>query len=656
MRRFISLATVGSIALVSLGCPVVGTARGGARRDLDGGVHDDAGDVEPADDAGVGGDGGPDAGPSPSATRVTFIHTNDFHANLVPHRDLVRDPSAPDGFRIETRGGAARLATLVRQIRQASPNSIAMNIGDTFHGGVEALFTDGEAVYDVIEAIGFDVGVPGNWDFAFGPHVSWMRYRGAGGSPRLFQTQAGDIRQVAFENIAANVTVEADNTATLPRIIANQLGSSLAPEDEQPWLPPTSIRELGGVKVGLIGLTSDIVSRMHPMMALGLQFADGEDEHLAIVEEQARRLRGEGCAIVAVMSELSIHKDFALAERLEPGLVDVFFSAHTHEISEEPLTTASGALVMEAGNDGFVGQLDVDVAADGTILARTWTLHTIDDTIVEDETVAALVTAARSPFVGDDVNIVIEESFMPNPMAGWSLDRSIDTVIGHTSRLLHRRNALESSFNDAFTDMLKAYTGADVALSPGFRYEVPLAPPGMDLGNGVVATGAVTLEEAFRYFPAPYTLGKGTITVGALRDAAESMLAFVFSPDIWQQEGGWVEGMSGLDVTLDLSRPDGEKITAFAPDSGLADPNRALTVAGCRRPLDDGSTLCSYPGFSNVSDIINPATGQPMTPVELFEIGLNQAVLPTERQSIVDTSGAPMWPQSVFVQPLEGVQ
>lgn len=592
---------------------------------------------------------------APSGTRVTFIHANDFHANLVPHRDLVRDPSASDGFRIESRGGAARLATLVRQIREANPNSVAMNVGDTFHGGVEALFTDGEAVNDVIEAIGFDIGVPGNWDFAFGPHVAWMRYRGASGTPQLFETQAGEIRRLSFENLTANVTVEADNTADLPRVVANQLSQALTPEDEQPWLPPTAIREVAGVRVGFVGLTSDIVPRMHPMMALGLEFADGEDAHLAIVEDHARQLRADGCAIVVVMSELSIHKDFQLAARLEPGLVDVFFSAHTHEISETPLTTASGAIVMEAGNDGFVGELDVDVADDGTILAVEWTLHTIDDSVAEDERVAALVEAARAPFLGSDVNIVVEESFMPNPMAGWSLDRSIDTVIGRTTRVLHRRNALESSFNDMYTDMLKKYVGAEAAISPGFRFEVPLAPPGTDIGNGVVATGDITLEEAFRYFPAPYTLGVGAITVGALRDAMEQMLTFVFSPDVWQQEGGWVEGMSGLDVTLDLAGPDGGRIKEFAPDGGLGDDDRVLTVAGCRRPLDDDSTLCSYAGFADVADIINPDTGLPMTPVELFEIGLAQD-LPPARQSLVDVSAAPMWPESAFVQPLLGVQ
>jgi hypothetical protein len=85
-----------------------------------------------------------------SGTRneVVFIHLNDLHANLTPHRDLVResDASGAPVSHVETRGGLARIATAIRQIRTGTQHSVLMNIGDTYHGGVEALYSRGNAI------------------------------------------------------------------------------------------------------------------------------------------------------------------------------------------------------------------------------------------------------------------------------------------------------------------------------------------------------------------------------------------------------------------------------------------------------------------------------------------------------------------------------
>jgi len=590
-------------------------------------------------------------------TVLRFVQLNDLHANLTPHPDLVREEGG--ATRVETRGGAARIATVVSDLR-AHPNTVVLNIGDTYHGGVEALFTEGEAIYDVVEALRVDIGVPGNWDFAFGPQVSWKRFRGEQGMPPLLAMQAQQVRTVGYEALAANTTIDAQNTGSLEGFIATQMSNSLQDLDGQPWLPPTTTRELGGVTVGFIGLTSDFVARMHPMLALGIEFTNGEAAYRDLVESHARQLRAEGAQVVVVLSELSVHKDHRLAQTIEPGLVDVFFSAHTHEVITDPLTTASGALVVEAGNDGWIGQLDL-VVEGGEVIDSEWNLIPVDASVEEDPAVAALVETAREPFLGE-VYIAIEDGFMPNPLAGQVLDRPIDSVIGQTDRLLHRRNALESDFNNMFTDMLLEYTRthdhvepADLALSPGFRYEIPLAPPGWDIGNGVVATGEITLEQAYRYFPAPYTLGIGRTTLGQMRGIEEGLLTQVFSADVWKQEGGWVDGFSGMRSTVDLAAADGQRVAELELLSGTSDPATEVLVAGCRRPLDENTTLCSYNGFTGVSDILDPDSGLPMTAVQLFEWGLGRG-LPAVRSDITETSGEPMWPDSPFVQPLLGVE
>jgi 2',3'-cyclic-nucleotide 2'-phosphodiesterase (5'-nucleotidase family) len=68
------------------------------------------------------------------ARTITLIHLNDLHANLVSHLDMVRvapEDGRPAEARVEMRGGVARIATLVRQIRDDSPHSLLLNVGDT---------------------------------------------------------------------------------------------------------------------------------------------------------------------------------------------------------------------------------------------------------------------------------------------------------------------------------------------------------------------------------------------------------------------------------------------------------------------------------------------------------------------------------------------
>lgn len=82
---------------------------------------------------GLGALSGPAAAQEPAVTSVTFIHMNDLHAHLTPHLDVV--PDAP--------------------------------LGET---------SDKTKIVEPVNALGIDVGVPGNWDFAYGPLVTRMRY------------------------------------------------------------------------------------------------------------------------------------------------------------------------------------------------------------------------------------------------------------------------------------------------------------------------------------------------------------------------------------------------------------------------------------------------------------------------------------------------
>lgn len=617
---------------------------------------------------------------APEDVTITFLEINDLHANLIGHKDIV---SYPDGTSVVgVRGGMARMKTVIDRVEQANPNTVVMNIGDTYHGGVEAFFSLGNAVSDPLNALGIDVGVPGNWDYYFTPAVTRARYGRVNEDLGIVEaTLPGladpfTVKRPNFPNLGANVR---DITDPLP----------------QDFLPATHMLEYNGVKVGFIGFTSDIVEMMQPMLAEGMDFAWGLEEHKELLIKYSQELRSQGADIVVVMSELGIHKDMGLAKALEEmamagelpeGLIDVFFSAHTHEVTFTPVTECEDgaqlyAPVVESGNDGYMGRMDItmqyiDETTTGrfrnrsteqnwTIKNMDWSLIAIDESIPEDPEVKALVDKSRAPFLKQDTDLMAMPFFMQK------LNQPIDTVIGHLepgsilhqneaiSGVLDRKQSLESSFNNAFTDMIAKMTGTEVAITPGFRMGATIPEAEYIMENNVIATGEITVEDAYRFFPMYYGLATATTTGAHLKEMIEGIMGMVYSCDTWNTRGGWNYGYAGLDLTVDLEAGDLSRLVDLrhSKDGTLVEDDEVLTISGCRRlPIDFPGYLCGVSGFENVTDVRNPTTGLPWSMVDVFihQLQDNGYSLEMKENRIVDISQVPMWPANEFIQGLEG--
>lgn len=562
---------------------------------------------------------------------IRFLHFNDLHAHLTEHADL--DRSETGELRLVNRGGLARLKTAVDELREENPNNILMNIGDTFHGGVEALYTNGNAIAEPMNALGVDIGVAGNWDYAYGPHITRLRY-GPVRSMGFFSD--ADTKKPNWTNLAANLTI------TLPLF---RRGDYL--------MPPTAILERDGIKVGFIGITSDIVPRMHKSLAIGLDFKEYSTASYAkMIEQHAKKLRQKGVDIVVVMSELGIHKDLSLADTIKKDTVQVFFSAHTHEATRKPIQSNSGALVVEAGNDGFLGRMDVSFT-DGIPLDYDWKLLEIDEKYTKDSDMLALVQKARKPFLQKNPDIDL-----PSMAGGMTLNQSIDTIIGHAEHPLDRRNALENSFNNSYTDYLRELGDTDVAMTPGFRFDSVIRTKGELFEDNTVANGNITIEDAYRFIPVPYFIASGEIRADKFKAILESNLTAVYSPDTALQSGGWVDGVSGLNLEIDLTRKNGDRITAMKDDKGKTiNDRKTLTVTGCARPFDDEpeSTLCSYGGFRFVEPLTDDNFNNLSAVNALIDGIKNGAFKSTTRKDITETSGAHGWPKDKYVQPIRGL-
>ena len=557
---------------------------------------------------------------------ISLLEINDLHAHLTSHKVI-----DPIDKKIVQRGGIARLGTLIKQYKQANINTLVMNVGDTFHGGVEAMLTKGNAIVPAVNALGIDIGTPGNWDFAYGPQVTRQRYGDSSNK---------DVLRPNFPNIAANVY--------------NNL-----PRNKDLFLPATFIKQVAGITVGFIGLTSDIVPRMHPSLALGFTFLTEENDYINLINQYSDQLKQQKVDIIVVISELGIHKDFNLANKIIADSVDVFFSAHTHEAIFKPLISQSGALVVESGDDTYLGKMDITYNLDSKMIEDTqWQLINIDDTLSEDTTIKTLVDNARAPFL-----VPIDE--IDNNNFSYPLSAPIDTILGQTSRPLFRHQALENNFNNAFTDILRDFAQTDIAMTPGFRFDSIIADQDAWLEENTLINENITLEDVYRFFPVPFTLSIGQVSGQRFKEIIESNLTAVFSKNIFKQSGGWTDGFSGIDLVVNLAHEDGKRIQNLSlnPDNINKTPindKDILNIAGCSRPFDQESetTLCSYTGFTQVTPIINNATGEAWTGIDFLSYAFKNNLFNNTqaRQNIIDKNQTPMWPNDQFIQPLKGAQ
>src|SRR5262245_41259985 len=445
---------------------------------------------------------------------VTFIHMGDVHGHLMPR------PSLSGKSQASTEGGLARMFTAINDIRarRGKGKTLLVNTGDSIQGSAEALFTRGQAMVDVLNRFGIDAYAPGNWDWVYGVE-------------RTRELFGGNEPKAPWNALAANAYYDGEP-------YADRSGSRV--------LNPYLIREVDGVKIGIIGFTTDrgpqVVGRA---VTRGVRFTKGDAELKELVPLLRER---EQVALVIVISELGLSNNIRLAEQT-PG-IDVILSSDMHDITSQPVVTSTNSIISEVGQDGqVIGELSLTVG-DGRVAGWKWTLHHIDDRVTPDRRTATLIAQIRKPFLAG-------KDFRPqiNPFNKTTLTRPIDTVVGRTEVTLHRMNVssrnpaavIEGSSHILLTDAFRHETGADVAAIRGFRY------------GTVVQPGPIKLEDLYHFIPIGPLIAKGTIKGQVLRNQLENSIDGSLNSDVSKWTGGWLFNFSGLRADIDPYASQGER-------------------------------------------------------------------------------------------------
>jgi sulfur-oxidizing protein SoxB len=310
--------------------------------------------------------------------------------------------------------------------------------------------------------------------------------------------------------------------------------------------PPYKFFERGGVKIAVIGQAFPYMpianpGWMFPEYAFGIR-----DENMQEMVDQAR---AEGAELVVCLS----HNGFDVDKKMA-GIVtgiDVILSGHTHDALPEPVLVGDTIIIASGSNGKFVSRVDLDVR-DGRMMGfRHKLIPIFSDVITPDAEVAQLIDAQRAPYLDD-----------------------LTKVIGKTAadQTLYRRGNFNGTWDDLICDALLSEREADIALSPGVRWGPSILPDQDITREDIWNVTSMTYGEAYR------TEMTGEFLHVVLEDVADNL----FNPDPYYQQGGDMVRVGGLGYRIDVTKPQGDRITEMTllKTGELIDPGKTYQVAG----------------------------------------------------------------------------
>ena len=274
-----------------------------------------------------------------------MVHVNDTHSHLFPFT-TADDP--------RVRGGFARLATVLREVRGGGDPVLLLHGGDAVSGsGTDYLWNSqpdyqriptygwrGIDVVDAMNLLGFDAAVIGNHELDCGRR--WLQMR---------------MEQARYPVLSANVM-----RRNLPDIDGST-GTPLA----KPYVVVTK----GNVRVGIIGLTTT-----EYIMSTQVQVKDPLPILRELVPEVSKQ-----CDVLVVLSHAGYDKDLEMARDV-PG-IDLIVGGHTHTLVPVPVVVGSTLVVQDGQFAEQVGILELTIT-DGAIASHRYQLRRLDPSVAED--------------------------------------------------------------------------------------------------------------------------------------------------------------------------------------------------------------------------------------------------------------------------------
>lgn len=409
-------------------------------------------------------------------TIITTMSTSDIHGNMVPY--------TPSGSSIEV-GGSARAAWLFDEAERRNPNTLILDGGDSPYNTDLANISLGKSSVDVMNAQGYDATVLGNHDFDYS-----------------FDNLLSLADRAEYAMLSAN-TYWKDGTY---------------PEQFEPYI----VKEVGGVKVAIVGLTDDgSKATTHYANTQDIDFHDQWEVGQEVVAQ------ADAEADVVIMLSHLHGGNNTVPTRIDGIDMEI---GGGNDIFGRPLNIEGTVVVNPGGVGTCVNQTNLNLK-DGEVLGYTFNQIILSSDVPEDAEVKAIIEDYQA-----------------------DLDAQMEVVIGQCASDIAWSSPLvrtqESPLGNLAADALRDYCDADIAIQNGGGIRAGLT------------AGDVTVGDVFAMLPFDNKVTLVEVTGQTVWDALENGV------DGYPTTNGKFPQVSGIKYTFDGSKPAGERIVSVTLEDG----------------------------------------------------------------------------------------
>ena len=445
----------------------------------------------------------------------------------------------------------------------ANHHVLLVDDGDAIQGEPIGTMTKGEAIIDIMNAVGYDVAIPGNHEFDYG-------------MDRFLELS----EKADFPYISCNF---------------NKEGALV--------FEPYVIKEFDGVKIAFVGVTTPLTLRSStPRYFMDengefiygfLQDETGEGVYNA-VQKAVDDARAEGATYVIVMAHLGNETECApwmysdvIANTTG---IDAWLDGHSHDTEQVVMKNKDGEDVVRSACGTKLGHIGVlTITKDGDISSElySWNSSVAAPKLLGLENVASEAVSAAADVLNERLAEVVASSAVDLIIN----DPEITTDDGKPVRIIR---SAETNLGDLCADAYLDQSGdADIALVNGGGIRV------------AISKGDITLNDILKVHPFGNSLTVIEVTGQQVLDALE------WSVHSLPGEFGGFDHVAGLTFEFDPNIPSpcvqDEKGFFDHVDETMERRVRTVLVAG--EPLDVEKT---YKVASHDYQLLNNGDGYTM--------------------------------------------
>lgn len=418
--------------------------------------------------------------------RVTLLHLNDTY-QFTP----------ADGGK---RGGLARVMTLKKNALKENPNTLMTLGGDTVSPSVETRTYRGKQMIDAWNMVGLDYAVLGNHEFDLKTNELLDR-----------------MKESKFTWLVSNVV----DTKT-KKIFGG--------------LPPFVIRDIGGVKIGFIGMLLPETKETSSMDA-SLSVTD----FCAAARRFVPQMRRAGAQTIIGITHMFMEQDKKVAHCAD---FDLILGGHEHTLLQ---SWANGTPIFKMWADAReVGRFDLFIdKATGKVRSMDWEIIPVTDQIPDAPEFAPVV--AKYKELLDQLEVLVGATSVPLDALSKSV-RTKETDIG---------NFIADAYCDAVDAEIGFVNGGSI------RADLSYTP------------GPLTKRDVLSMLPFNNPIIKIEISGKTLMEVLEHSVARSREDG----EPGRFPQISGLKFTFDLNKLPGQRITTASVGGKAIESGKTYTLA-----------------------------------------------------------------------------